>query len=512
MLRKINEGDALKFKTLSEEEKKQKGILGRLYGPVASFIAPTRNERKYTEGLWEKLFESPLIKERFKAGGVFGELNHPEYEEVNMEKVAVIMPQLPVKDENGLLEAYVDILDTPCGRVAYQLAKYGYKFGISSRGSGELIEGDDGTEIDPDSYELYAFDLVEIPAVESARLTFTESLNKDDKLVKSLKKSIDKADEHDKKIMLEALDTFGIKFGGQPEEATTEEEIAKEHEEHRKELVDVACPDLKPVEPSEEEIDAKLEKKKAEDEGVVDDKPDELVAEFQKALVKIKDLEEKNRKLGEQLSVCNAKGAELQDKLNESSNQFAKHEEEYKEAIKSLSESAKYAKSLKEQNRKLTEKLTESEKTLSGNQVEIKRLTHKLESLNRFLETKDSKIDELNEQVENVTKKLEDQSKQLDESKGLVEKYKTSYRALKESYLQVKAQNYGLSKEDLKSHLGESYKVRDIDNVCEALVEQKQKLNKLPFKVNSSTKLDIKESKNEYIMSRGIADSDDGHC
>lgn len=51
MIQKITEDTALKFKNLSAEDKEKKGILGRLYGPVASFKSPTRNGRKYTQDL-----------------------------------------------------------------------------------------------------------------------------------------------------------------------------------------------------------------------------------------------------------------------------------------------------------------------------------------------------------------------------------------------------------------------------------------------------------------------------
>ena len=217
MIKKLNEDTSLKFKTISPEEKSKKGILGRLYGNVASFAAPTRNGRHYSQELWQKLFDSPLIKERFANGGIFGELCHPDYEDVNMEKVAVVMPEPPVKDNKGNLVAYVDIVDTPCGRIAYQLAKYGYKFGISSRGSGDIIEDYNGNEeVDPDTYQLNAFDLVEIPAVESARLQFVESFDTKKKYGKTLKEELvnelNKASEEDKKIMSESLKNLDIKL------------------------------------------------------------------------------------------------------------------------------------------------------------------------------------------------------------------------------------------------------------------------------------------------------------
>ena len=215
MIKKLNEDIALKFKSISPEEKEAKGILGRLYGNVASFAAPTRNGRKYDQSLWEQLFDSDLIKERFANGGIFGQLNHPEYEEVNMQEIACVMPEPPVKDDKGNLVAYVDIVDTPCGRIAYQLAKYGYKFGISSRGTGDIIYDDKGEElVDPETYQLNAFDLVEIPAVESARLAFVESLDTKKKYGKTLKQKlteeIDKASDEDKKIMKETLNKLDI--------------------------------------------------------------------------------------------------------------------------------------------------------------------------------------------------------------------------------------------------------------------------------------------------------------
>ena len=43
--------ETLAFKELTEEEKTKKHILGRLYGPIADIINPTRNGRKYSEQL-----------------------------------------------------------------------------------------------------------------------------------------------------------------------------------------------------------------------------------------------------------------------------------------------------------------------------------------------------------------------------------------------------------------------------------------------------------------------------
>lgn len=51
MLEKLNTEDMVKFSKVSPEEREKRGILGRLIGPVASCIVPTRNDRKYSDEL-----------------------------------------------------------------------------------------------------------------------------------------------------------------------------------------------------------------------------------------------------------------------------------------------------------------------------------------------------------------------------------------------------------------------------------------------------------------------------
>lgn len=210
MLESLKHED-LQFQELSPEEKQSRGILARLSGPIASFTKGTRNGRKYSDKLWEKAFDSPLVKEMFKNGGLPGELQHPENRsETDPTKIAIMMPEPPKKDSNGHLVASVDILDTPCGQIAYQLGKYGFKFGISSRGEGDLITDFSGEEsVDPDTYTLNAFDLVLIPACEDARLQFNESLERKsstNNLRSILSEALEKASDKDRKIMEDAID------------------------------------------------------------------------------------------------------------------------------------------------------------------------------------------------------------------------------------------------------------------------------------------------------------------
>ncbi len=254
------------YKKLSAEEMKARKILARLVGPVADIAFPTRNGRRYSEQLWEKVFSDPLTQEKFKNKVCYGELGHPEDRtELDIEKVAVSMPEMPKRGKDNKLYAVLDILDTPCGNILNTLCQYGSTVGISSRGTGETIEDYNGEEsVDPDTYNFECFDVVLIPAVKEARLQYvTESLQTKKKgktLEKVLTESIAKAkNENDKKVMIEALKEIGIDL-----------------EENKK------------VEKSEEtkvESESNIEKIEAvDDKPVADDNGIEVVKELQEQL------------------------------------------------------------------------------------------------------------------------------------------------------------------------------------------------------------------------------------
>lgn len=215
MLESLNTNN-LEYQKLTKEEMLRRGILGRLVGACASFDAPTRNGRKYSEKLWENVFDDPIMKERIENGVCYGELGHPaDREETDMEKIAVCLAEVPKKGTDGKLRAVFDILNTPNGRILKSLCDYGSTLGISSRGSGDLEVDYDGQEaVNPDTYNCEGFDIVLIPAVKDARLEYvTESLDKkryNKTLRQKLQESIDKETEDHQKIMRESLDNLGI--------------------------------------------------------------------------------------------------------------------------------------------------------------------------------------------------------------------------------------------------------------------------------------------------------------
>jgi hypothetical protein len=556
MIKKLNENTALRFKTLSPEEKAQRGILGRLYGPVASCVNPTRNNRKYNEALWENLFNSDIIKERFANGGIFGQLCHPDYEEVDMEKVACVMPEPPVKDKNGELISYVDILDTPCGRIAYQLAKYGYKFGISSRGTGDLYTDENGDDaVDPETYNLTAFDLVEIPAVEDARLSFVESLDtkKYGKTLKQrLTEELNNASDSDKKVMEESLSDLGIDLDEtQDQEDLDEVEVDNEESQEviedcdldekapkpisNKELLNKVVTALKDnygedewqdqllklltkvggdaitaiadAEHLREDVNEPVETdcsdiEDSEDEEVVNDK--DLAEELQQLLLKNSELEKDNLSLQEKLSVCNAKENKLNEELSK-----------YKECAANLSETAKKVRPLNSKVNQLNESLERKDKIITSNKSRLDRLFEDKKDLSSQLKESISNVSELEQKVNTLTEELENSKRTLESSKktlseklNLITRYKKALKESKDAYISAKAENYRVKKEDVLANLTESYKLSDVDSVCRELSERNYNMSKLPFKITEDVKFETKKSSNESIIG-GYRNSDD---
>ena len=201
--------EALQMQPLSEEEKASRHILGRLYGPIATCKEGTRNGRKYNKELWIKALNDEIFQEKIANKSLFLELGHPaDREETDMSCVCACIPEMP-KIVNDDLYAYVDILDTPNGRLLKTFCDYGFIPGISSRGSGDIMAND---EVDPETFFLETWDIVQLPAVKKARLAMCESLNNKKSLKVALQESYDAANDEDKKVMKETLDNLDIKL------------------------------------------------------------------------------------------------------------------------------------------------------------------------------------------------------------------------------------------------------------------------------------------------------------
>lgn len=226
--------EALQMQPLSEEEMAARHILGRLYGPIATCTESTRNGRLYNKPLWEKALKDNIFLEKVATKALFLELGHPaDREETDMKQACACIPEVP-KIVGDDLYAYVDILDTPNGRLLKTLVDYGFVPGISSRGSGDII-GDN--QVDPETFFLETWDIVQLPAVKKARLNVCESLDSNSiKLKKALAESYKAAKEEDKDTMKKALGNLNIDINSELVEEVAAKASTEELEEATKEI------------------------------------------------------------------------------------------------------------------------------------------------------------------------------------------------------------------------------------------------------------------------------------
>lgn len=519
MKEKLNRED-LEFDSTVTESSKGSPILGRITGPCADIVSATRNGRKYSEALWERVFKDPIVREYFAAGGIFGELNHPtDREETDLEKVAICMPEPPVKDKTGKLIGQWDILDTPNGRIAHCLFKYGYKLGISSRGSGDTYTDADGEEsVDPESYTLQGFDLVYLPAVKAARLSLVnESLDSSSRtLRKALNEALENSTEDERRIMTETLDKLNIDYT--PEEVI-EEADASTITPEKDDNIDVA----------DHTADA------AEDIGA------ELVTQLQEAIQLQNELENQIKVLNEKLSVCYTKETRYVEALRKSKSQVAQISSEKLALEESLSRSAA---KLSEKDARISEltseinaknatitRLTESVKanktnaqtlneSITNKSNEVKLLNEKLSSMQKAFDSEKSELENKNHRL---TESLQEAHKDVRilrsqvsattaKADRLVEKYKSVAKKAVDKYIESQALKLGVSAQDIKRRLNESYSFNDIDAVCESLQSYKLNMNSLPFRINESSipqnpvKIKIRESKEAISPSLNTAE------
>lgn len=484
---KESKTNQLEYQKLSKEEMESRGILGRLVGICADFNDPTRNGRKYSEDLWEQVFDSPIMKERIKNRVCYGELGHPETrEETDMEKVAICLAEQPVKGKDGKLRAVFDILSTPNGKLLKALCDYGSILGISSRGSGEVIDNGFGDEsVDPDSYECFGFDVVLLPGVESARLSYVnESLENRKSLRESLEKTINESTEEEQEVMKETLKELNIDYSTEKSE-----DINDTHEEEA------------------------VENNEAEGSN-----------ELLEALKSNEDLRKQIAELQEKLSVSYTKEAELTEKLSK-----------YQGTVSRLGKTAMMSEGLKQKNTTLEKSVEESKKLIESKEVEISKKNDSIlklkESYSDLLKSKKNSDAELLKSkselksvkealssertknkavVENLNKRIQDLQGDLEiktneynskiaKANKVVESYKSIADKSVERYIESQANILGVKPIEIKNRLEKNYSYEEVDKVCEDLTSYKLNISKLPFDFDRSTVVKIKESKNPML-------------
>lgn len=160
-------------------------VIATLYGVLSDFGHTTRNNRIYSRELWEKVLSSDIMRELKETKTLFGEPDHPmDVEnrlEVHIPYVSHVIRDPKIDYKDNTVKGYLDILDTPYGRIIKTLVDYGCTLGVSSRGSGEVISQGDRDLVDPDKYLFITWDIVARPSNVEARVHEIDTIHLDPK-------------------------------------------------------------------------------------------------------------------------------------------------------------------------------------------------------------------------------------------------------------------------------------------------------------------------------------------
>ena len=91
---------------------------------------------------------------------IYGELNHPDNLGIDLNNVSHIITEMRVEGANAMGKAR--ILNTPKGQIVKAIIEGGGKLGVSSRGSGNVVEGKVNT------FSLVTVDIVAQPSAPNA--------------------------------------------------------------------------------------------------------------------------------------------------------------------------------------------------------------------------------------------------------------------------------------------------------------------------------------------------------
>ena len=541
MLESIS-NNVFEYQKLTPEEQTRRGILGRLVGVIADSKNPTRNGRKYSLELWEKTFQNPIMKEKIENRVCFGEIGHPidGREEIDAEKIAICLAEIPKVNSKGQLMGVFDILNTPCGKILKTLLDYGANIGVSSRGSGDLIAGFDGEEVDPNTYECVGWDAVLLPAVKEARVKLvTESLH-GKTLNQALSESLDNAKEEEKKIMRETIDNINTILNNTStslmESKETIEYAMDTLHDYLVKWYDTNIAPEKVIDAEQagwdeetneawlwlvnlitriqhESVDIDITEVD-QNMPVADDKG--AFEELQTLLKENNELATTITKLQEKLSVSYAKEAKMQNKVLNLTNSIRKLTEETKKLqsleskVSTLNEELNEAKTqLKVTSNQLAYKNKES--TLYNSRISLLKdtLTEKLQTINTLNENISSLNTQMkemsvqyNENLQDLNNTLElkqnEYQDKLDKSSKLVEDYKKIASNAVDHYIESQASMLGVNKNEITNRLSKKYSFKDINTICESIREEKLNFSTLPFRVSSTLTENVKVQPKAY--------------
>jgi hypothetical protein len=119
------------------------------------------NQRVYPVNEIEKAVST--LNEQISGGySVLGEVDHPDDLKINLDRVSHMITEMWMDGPNGY--GKLKILPTPMGKLVETMLQSGVKLGVSSRGSGNVNEGNGQVS----DFEIVTVDVVAQPSAPNA--------------------------------------------------------------------------------------------------------------------------------------------------------------------------------------------------------------------------------------------------------------------------------------------------------------------------------------------------------
>lgn len=515
-------------------QKPQNGILRSVKGPLAEYTKPNRNNRVYSEALWDKVLESPYVQEQLKYKTLFGEAGHPtDRYEVDFSRVShriTSMWKVPATDQ---IYGQIDILDTPLGQILNTLYEAGGVIGYSSRAGGTLHQKKDHIEVDEATYNFITFDAVPFPSVKAARpdeivaegvenkeiaslsdevhdklcKIITESGLSNRGSLKDLIYSIEHFDMSKEKALLESMDISKVVEESSSSESTmtllkesslkiddlkasnqvlesdnialkAENEVLKRSLDESVEKLANAISESKKIEETKafnrREVNdtiRALESENAELKSRLEDS-EVIVEEVGDLRNAVKVLQDENRGLKASMSDVN-EGSILKKELDEAYNELSKAVSEIDDSKSEISELNESVANLEKTIKSLRLQLQKSESEVSKLKSDKKELIKESKEFDEELSDSTSLIRQLkseNAKLSSKIKSLEADIANIPESTVQVVE-NTQYR---DDLVSVICSGYNLDPSDVCKHLSEGFTKSDVYCVCEEMNNSKK--------------------------------------
>ena len=153
------------IKEMSEDVAINKGQKGYfIEGVFLQSQKKNKNKRIYSKPVLSEAVDK-YIGEYVDSSRAMGELGHPEESSINLERVSHVVKKLKFEGTDVIGKAKV--IDTPYGKIAQNLIDEGVKFGVSSRGLGDLKDAGSHFEVKK-GFIIKAIDIVADPSAPDA--------------------------------------------------------------------------------------------------------------------------------------------------------------------------------------------------------------------------------------------------------------------------------------------------------------------------------------------------------